>query len=67
MIEVTVTLKNLSELEAELAKMFEEARAKMASGEIEPEPEPEQPEEPEIECATILIDGVEHKVLGSPE
>ena len=37
MIEVTVTLRNVGELEAEIAKLV----AKAASGEIQPEPEAE--------------------------
>ena len=42
MIEVTVTLKNLAEVQAKLGEMIEETRRKVASGEIEPtEPEVE--------------------------
>ena len=40
-IEVTVTLKDLDELTAEIQKMAEETRAKILSGEIEAEPEGE--------------------------
>ena len=36
-IEVKVTLANIEEIEAEVAKMFEEAQAKILSGEIKPE------------------------------
>ena len=38
-IEVTVTLKDLDELTAEVQKMAEDVRAKIASGEIKAEPE----------------------------
>ena len=38
-IEVTVSMKDLQKLTAEVAEMVEETRAKMLRGEIEPEPD----------------------------
>ena len=46
-IEVKVTLKNIEEIEAEVAKMLEGARAKIASGEIEVEEDTEPESEDE--------------------
>ena len=40
-IEVTVSVKDLEKLTAEVQKMAEDVRAKIASGEIKAEPEPE--------------------------
>ena len=62
-IQVKVTLANMEEVEGQLAKLIASARDRIEAGE-DGEPEPE---EPEVECSTVEIDGVKHKVLGSVE
>ncbi len=62
-IEVKVTLANLEDIQGQLAKLVEGARERIETGEGEPEDGQPEPE-PEVECATVKIDGVEHKVMG---
>ena len=72
-IEVTVTMADLEKVTAEVAKMAEDMRAKIASGEIEPdvqEPEVEPCDcpgctphlGPEIPCTGKQTDGTGEKV-----
>ena len=64
-LEVKVTLANLGDIEGQLAKLVEAARERLEAGEGEPEDgEPETEQEPEVESATVEIDGVEHRVMG---
>ena len=45
-IEVTVTMRDLATVEAEIAEMVEETKRKMASGELVPGPDQGEPETP---------------------
>ena len=49
-IEVTVTMRDLAEVGAEIAEMIEETKRKMLSGEIEPDP-------PEVEPPMVSSGG----------
>ena len=62
-IEVTVSVKDLEKLTAEVQKMAEDVRAKIASGEIkaEPEIEPEALRLPRLHAASWTRDPVHRK------